>query len=578
MKKKTKSLSISQRADELMRLLGSELPEVRLELANSFPSYNSLLNLHAKTFEEFALLPIAREQDLHVDDALFSYRDVRPFCPKCHMQEKVILKGKEGYFCNSCNIKFQANHNSLSSGFKVSSVVWRIILDCMLNFYTLKRTCECCGITATTYYNIRNRIFYAMQLLMSEVKLYGNIQCDNTIVHLSYKGSQIQNDEYSEDSLFTDTKPVHRKARKRGGSYTNSEKNNNSVCIFTAIDDYGHSVARMIGIGAASYRKLYNSIGSSKYLYTVPEKDPFSLTRGGNMCHANAGAHSLLIADGEGAIKKYASEIQMNFESNVYRKNGKQLKLGKDAHNIQKVNSLHSRLKNYLRKLNYVSSKYLPGFLVMFEFIENTGASEEAIGRLFEILAKPGLGRDKDFFDNLFVIPSIDEPTHKSSVVSVPTTKSAKTSNKNKSIQTQYCTVPADYLQYYDDYTEIRKLPLPQQITLNAFVERENDKYKKKYSIGMIQYYFKRIVQLGLRPPLPPKERRASYSDRPQHIQEKYILLYDEFIERLAFYRGNNEKVSIWKIYEEIGAKHGKSAYAIETMVRNGKKLKNQSR
>lgn len=563
MAKKNKELSVAKRAEELMMFLGAESPEVRNEIANSFPAYNSLLNLYAKSFEEFALLPIARERKLAFKDPLFNYKDVLPPCPKCQKNSKIIHKGKDGYQCGNCNTKFQANHNSLSSGFRCSSLVWRKVLHCMLEFYSLKRACDYCGISANTYYNIRNRIFYAMQLLMSEVKLYGHIQCDNTFVYLSYKGSKIQNDEYPEDSPFADMEICTRDARKRGGSYENAKRNSNTINIFAAIDEFGHSMVRMVCVGAASARKLFNTVGSMKYLYTVPQKDPFDLfvpTRG--QFHSNAGTNSCLISDGESAIKKYASKIQIKFESHVYRKNGKQLRLSADSHNIQKVNSLHSRLKSYLRKLNYVSSKYLPGFLVMFEFIENTSASEEAIGRLFEILARPNLGRDSNFFESMFVIPSVES---ENPVIDTTTKKAVKLGTRkiiqaiylydlllkepNSSLSLSYIsqitgytaeelkemyeqtknsnmletinnaindekhkkeiwvqsTVPRDYIVYYDEFAALRKRSITEQTSLRQFVYETNNKYQKEYSYKMVQFYFKRIVQFGLREPIPKK-------------------------------------------------------------------------
>ena len=42
----------------------------------------------------------------------------------------------------------------------------------------------------------------------------------------------------------------------------------------------------------------------------------------------------------------------------------------------------------------------------MFEFIENTGASEKAIHKVFQILAKPSLGKPPSFYKDLFTVPN----------------------------------------------------------------------------------------------------------------------------------------------------------------------------
>ncbi len=623
MKKKTIMSSV-QRAEAIMLQLANESPEVRLEIAKSFPAYNSLLNLHARSFKEFALLPIAREQGLNVSDPLFDYRSVLPHCPECANQKGIIRKGSNGYFCNHCGIKFQANHDSISSGFKLSSVVWRKVLNCMLNFYTLQTACDYCGISATTYYNIRNRIFYAMQLMMDQVKLYGNIQCDITFVYLSYKGTRLIQEDYPEDSPFGEIETATRKARKRGGAYSYAERNANSISIFAAIDEYGHILTRMVGVGSSTGNKLYKVVGSTKYLYTVPSADPFNLiTSKKKISHINAGASSLLVADGEGAIAKYAAKIHMNFESNVYRRNGKQVRLKKGAHDIQRVNSLHSRLKTYLRKLNYVSGKYLPGFLIMFEFIENTGASEEAIGGLFEILAQPGLNKNKSFFDNLFTIPIIEEKVGKQgkkenkelreqhlnqatsqaiylydqmlhdpqsslsltyisqithfSIANIQSMhENAKNSgalkkilqsvnapNSKKPLWVQK-TIPTDYLHLYNDFFELNKTQKSGRVCLTDFVIEQNKKRDQELSYGMVKYYFKKIVEYGLGESIPSKSKSSkTHIPSYQQTRENYVAIYRECVECYNAHRANNDKMTWEDVYVEIGIKHGKSGNSI---------------
>ena len=625
--------SIQKRAEKLMEALSGELNAVRNEIAKSFPAYNSLLNLHAMSFEEFALLPLAREKNLNYCDVLFNYRQVVPSCPICTRDEGIVRKGIGMYYCNHCNKKFKANHDSISSGFKLSSLTWRKILHCMLNFYSLRQACDYCDITATTYYNIRNRIFYAMQLMMDEVKLYGNIQCDNTFVHLSYKGSRLQDEEYPEDSPFSKRELASRSARKRGGSYSNAEKNKNSICIFTAIDECGHVMVKMVGVGVASAQRIYNTVGSLKYLYTVPEKDPFDIYDADEKSsQVIPGTPSCLISDGESAIKKYAEKIQINFESNIYRKNGKQLKLGNGAHDIQRVNSLHSRLKSYLRKLNYVSSKYLPGFLVMFEFIENTGASEEAIGRLFEILARPNGGKDALFFRDLYAMPKLDTILVKPETENTTDIQPVAGANKafqsiylydlmlrdpktqlslpyisqitgyapdeikrsyDESLQsgllktirkkvntvergqlsTTFGAIPIDFLIFFDEYAEMRKQPISEQIEIGQFVAKINRKHQKDYSQAQVSRYFQRIVKLGLRPPLPEKKKRKNYLDAPKKTQDKYVAIHEECQKRYVNYRQDNQKVTREQIYIEMAREYAISSESVKCMDKIGRNI-----
>ncbi len=386
----------------------------------------------------------------------------------------------------------------------------------------------------------------------------------------------------------------------------------------------------MVGVGAASGQKLFDTVGSLKFLYSVPESDPFSISEQ-SQNNINAGSPSLLISDGEAAIKKYAERIGINFESHVYRRNGKQVRLSKNAHDIQKINSLHSRLQNYMRKLNYVSSKYLPGFLTMFEFIENTDASEEAIGYLFEILTKLGLGKDTEFFDNMFDVPEVPlkEKTEKktksskspispnkikavhlydmllkqqskelslryiSEITNCPEREIVRLYNettvsgtiefecedtkkfspeKSKTLKS-YRNIASDYLIYFDEYSEIRKKPLSEQMNFRTFVAETNKKYNKSYKWESVNYYFKLIVKLGLREPLPAKQIKKIITDYPIEIQERHLLLYREVEQLYSEYRSKGETITRQKIFEELAIKYGKSKETIAKKYSTGKKV-----
>ena len=404
--KKAKANDPNQRIEEFLQYFEQEIPDVREELANTIPAYNMLLSLHAKSFEELSLMAIAKERGINCISR-FSYQDVKPVCVSCGSEERVHRVEENLYRCRACNKKFSLNPNSICSGTKLPAVTWMQVLHCLLDNYTVKRTCRYCRIAPETYYNIRAKLFYAMQILLEDVKLYGLVECDNTEAHLSYKGIDLTDDEYPEDSVLDTINLIPRQARKRGGPYSNAEKNVNSVHMYAAVDNYGHCVVRYVGIGSATATKLERAVPSSRYLKEVPEQDPFPFTSKAPRVDLYDSKKTLIVSDKELAIAKYVAKTEIPHEAHVFTKKGKPLKLPEGSHNIQRVNALHNRLKIFLRRANYVSSRYLPGYLVLFEFIENTGATPEAIGRLFEILVIPGLGQPQDYYEKLYSVPDI---------------------------------------------------------------------------------------------------------------------------------------------------------------------------
>ena len=392
-----------------LEAFSSMSPEIRNEIARRLPTYNKMLSLKAKSFYEFAPIAAERARGHDVFAPYIDFSKLTPPCPFCKSQNVNHRSTKKyKYTCVDCGKTFVANHNSISSNTKMSAETWFHVLHCLLSFCTIKETKEYCKISESAYYYIRNRLFYAMQLMMEEVKLYGVIQCDNTFARVSYKGYCLDEPDYPEGSIHDMDIFIPRSSHKRGMN-PQSEKNLNSACIYTAIDEFGHLVARYVGIGCATATKLARAVPHHKYLPDVPEQDPFQYMKSGSPkrnAEEKQSENTLLVSDQEKALLKYADMIRIPNESHVFRRCSTQLKLADGEHNIQRVNWVHKELRKYLRRCNDVSSKYLPGYLYMFEFIMNTGASERAISRLFEILSTPGTHKSDDFFENLYVTPN----------------------------------------------------------------------------------------------------------------------------------------------------------------------------
>ena len=559
-----------------MHLFSREAREIRDSIVRDLPAYNDILSIHAESFEEAALRMLAEERGIP-----FNPTDPPvPPCPFCKETDRVHKKERSTYICRSCGKTYSANHNSISSGTKCDSLTWMKLLRCILDSVTQKQTCDYCGISPETYYNLRSRLFYAMSLVLSDVRLYGEIQIDVTFVRSSYKGVDLQVHDYPEDSPFTEDSVKPRAAKERGGGFSYEEKNANSIAILAAIDDRGHVVTRVAGVGIASHRKYLQHVPSAHYLAAVPETDPFALSRHSAKQEPKTavGSPTFMVADKEGALRKYAEHLGIPFEAHVYRRNGIQYRLSEDAHNIQRVNALHHRLKTFLRNANYVSSKYLPGYLALFEFLENTGGTQDAIDRLFKILAKPGLGKPPSFFKELFTVPDYlldwlqdDNPLRKfpeSKILSfylydqlkrpelypgttltmrqieeetgytAPTIRKTyrelertgyramilshylRTGTTQKSRQRRKTTVSSRVvnpivLSIYDEYASIKRRPAEKRISLQELLDIRNKEFGTNYTRTNMLAKFRTIEELGIREPLPDLYRRKDAA--PEH-------------------------------------------------------------
>lgn len=637
---------ISERIDQFLSAFSKEDRDIRNTISKNLPAFNMLLNCNAKTFEEFALLPIAKMQGININDPLLDLSKVRPICPKCGNSDNVIKKTTNKYECKRHDI-FSANLNSISSGTKEPSAVWMQVLLCMLQFYSVKKTCDYCNISTATFYNIRNRLFYGMQLLLNELKLYGEIQADNTFIRISFKGSDLTDNDYPEDSIFFDDDFKPRKARLRGGSYHNSEKNMNSLCVFTAIDDRGHVITRMVDIGQTNVSTLCKKLDQNKFLPIVPDKDPFLYTKKRDSYNKSTnkepfkpGDVSLFVSDGERALINFAEKIGLKTEHHVYRRKGKQMKLSKNSHNIQKINQVHKKLKDFLQKTNFVSSKYLPGYLMFFDFIENTGASDEAIAHLFEILAKPNLGVNKDFFDKLYVTPNYivewgqkDNPLKKfphmqlyacylyakskkerdTGLPFVPMREISKeTGYSPETIRRTYKNFSSsglikdiinhfenndwdkevkkairksqkyspEVLSVYDEYVQFRKKPKRERLTIIEFFESMNKKYNLSYNTCYWQTLCKKISSGENRESLPHiiegKDMVAGLTPSEQARAMEYLNAYEEVEKR--YLRKGEPLPKQDVILRELSEKLNRSPYTIRDAVMNGRKIRRSNK
>ncbi len=615
MSKKTKlSKHDNERAKKIIEQVQKENQSIQKAVATDLPAYVKLKSINAKSFREFALIPVARSKGLDYTDVLFDYNSIIPPCPVCKLDD-YVRRANEEYICEKCKKKFTANNNSISSNSNADASTWMKVLMCLLEHRTITETCDICNISAKNYYLIRTKLFYGMELMLKDVKLYGKIEADITFNRINYKGMDLAYEDYPDDSPFDNQNFIPRQPRERGGSYSHKELENNKVAIFTAIDEYGHSISKMVCIGTTSLSAIKYAVDKDKFLKNVPSKDTFKFTTK-KIDHTKCkGKESLFISDKEKALISFAEYIGIESESHVFRRNGKQLKLSDDMNNIQRVNKLHQKLKKFLRENNYISTKYLPGYLVLFEFIQNTGASDAAIQRLFEVLSEPGLGKSASYYKHLYVNPNYylhnnnpEKPYLKipfnnlkacylfhirkdkkikmnqiiaetglsdwgirycyknvvasgliESIIEHFETNGMNDETLNLSYPKkrygQYCT--PEMIAVYDEYVLNRMRPGVERLTREDFVKYVNEKYNLTLTRTQMEGFFWNMARWGIRPKLGMIQRDSTHdtsSKSKSKLRDKYI---NEVNELMLQQKRNNTFKSKRQACEIIEKKYG---------------------
>lgn len=266
-----------------------------------------------------------------------------PACPKNpdHSVRKngKDRNGRQRFQCVDCKTTFYSIQKTAVSNTIQDIARWCMFVMGMLNQDTLEEISEHCDISKSTAFNWRLRMFYALENIMSEIKLSGTIIADDTRVDYNLKGN------HADDFVMP------RKTHKRGSSNTIHDYQSNSICILCAIDEYDNSFSRIIGFGSPTGKRLAEGF---KNKITTDET-------------------TILVTDGAQSFKKVADYYKISkWEKKTTRTvNGKRIPDTRTPYNIQRINNYHSKLKRFIRNYRGVSSRYLPGYLLLFDFVEN---------------------------------------------------------------------------------------------------------------------------------------------------------------------------------------------------------------
>ena len=291
--------------------------------------------------------------------------------------------GKQRYICKDCGKSFFAANHSLSSNTNQDISVWARFILGMLKHYTLSDLSEECNISRTTALHWRLRVFQALEHLLSQIKLNGVIAADDTRVDYNLKG------RHGEGFVMP------RNSRKRGGDNNIQNHNKNSLCVLCAVDENGNSFSKIVGFGNPSAIRICEGF-----------KGKIDINSNGN----------ILVTDGAKCFKQTVETY--NFRDwkrkKTVFKGTKRVPDTKDSYHIQQINSYHSRLKRFLRNYNGISSRYLPGYLLLFDYLQNNKNTDHILlckEVLSTMASLPALTVED--LENRYLIPASNTPTEK---------------------------------------------------------------------------------------------------------------------------------------------------------------------
>lgn len=207
------------------------------------------------------------------------------------------------------------------------------LIDCEIEGLSLKETSYRSGLSETTCFNFRQRLFSMVSVQMEDVKLKGQVEVDSTYAKINLSGIKPENmPRYS--------KKRGKKAPVVGEFHSLRGVSHHKICIVTAIDEYDNVLYRVAGLGQES---------ESKY-----EQYSNSFTE-----------NTTIISDSDASIAAFAKVHGMTSDI-VPSKRHTTIK----GNSLGDVNQLHQTLKDTVRSKHGISSRHLPAYLNWISYLK----------------------------------------------------------------------------------------------------------------------------------------------------------------------------------------------------------------
>ena len=279
-------------------------------------------------------------------------------CPHCRSYE-IVRFGKrrsiQWYKCNGCGKTFSGVTGTIWDNTKKDFDTWKDFIQCMIDGFSLRKTAKRCEISLRTAFVWRHKILDALGQYLGTQRFTGIVEADDTYFPLSFKGS----------------KPIGRKARKRGTPAKKRGVSREQVCVSCAVGREGkHPVySKVSTLGRPSIRALRNAF---------------------DRVIIRKGAKTKWVTDGDKAYAAFAEENRFDHirvQSGLARHG---------EYHVQNINGYHSRLKRFLKMFNGVSTKHLNNYLVWHNVINE---KNKRMVSLLKLCIKPTNVKRKRWLD-----------------------------------------------------------------------------------------------------------------------------------------------------------------------------------
>lgn len=248
-------------------------------------------------------------------------------CPRCachHIVKKGYSPtGGQRYLCKGCHRTFGASTHKVLGRTRLSHTVWTVFMACFVDGLTIRQCAKRCGVSVKTAFFMRHRLLEIVEQTLPEVIVgAGNTAVvDETFFPYSCKGSR----------------PVGRKARKRGKSIRKRGLSGEQVCVMMGTTSTGEVFHRLAGCGTLSRHYARWALGDV----------------------VKPGAH--IVTDKATAYRGLFDEFGASHTA---------CDATTQRAELVHINTVHSKAKRFIRRFNGVATKYLSRYLAWMVWLD----------------------------------------------------------------------------------------------------------------------------------------------------------------------------------------------------------------
>ena len=248
-------------------------------------------------------------------------------CPRCGSLSFVRrgrdAAGAQRCLCKDCGRSFNGSARKVLAASKLGRPAWMRFAECFVDRRPLRECAEECGVSLKTAFFMRHRVLEALAKRTPAFRVGPGCgaEVDESYFRESFKGNHT-------NSAFDMPRPPRRHGRKA----PNAEQ----ICVMTGINDANDIFYALAGRGISTSR------------------EKLERTLGGVVC-----VGAVVATDGANAFGEFLREAGVAAHVVCPAK----------GHELNRVNGMHSRMKEFFRPFHGVSTKHLHSYLAWFKWV-----------------------------------------------------------------------------------------------------------------------------------------------------------------------------------------------------------------